>query len=126
MAEFVPSDLKGCTGTVRPPHSPDDKGYVDELSADMKVNGWKGAPVVRIGCQAITGSHRIAAAKKAGIPVPAKTLDDVFKEEGKSLKAAWEEESKGLSDPRWQTVLPYVQTHLSKKTRQKYGLDFGT
>jgi len=61
---------------IFPPHAADDAAKVDALAAAMDANGWEGRPVlaVRIGgstseVQALTGSHRIAAARRAGVGV---------------------------------------------------------
>lgn len=62
-----------------PPHPVDDDELVDELTASMRKDGWKGRPLLAarhpplpglehaLVCQ--TGSHRLVAAKAAGIEV---------------------------------------------------------
>lgn len=66
---------------IRAHHEVTRKGLVKTLVADMKRFGWRGRPVLgerlpdgRV--QAWTASHRIAAARKAGLrAVPVRFLD---------------------------------------------------
>ena len=58
-----------------------DKGKFKTLVNSMEKNGWQGRPVIAYrdennSVYALTGSHRIAAAKEAGIDVPVKFLSD--------------------------------------------------
>jgi hypothetical protein len=57
-----------------PINDPVDKQFLRKLVRDMSRRGWSGRPllVVRLGTSryAFTGSHRIAAAMRAGIMVP--------------------------------------------------------
>ena len=56
---------------VEPPHEPTSPEKVEALARSMESVGWRGRPVLVVDrgdhYQAITGSHRIAAAEKAGI-----------------------------------------------------------
>jgi len=57
---------------IHPPHGAQLPRQFNELVEDMAANGWKGRPLLVIRCvsgkfQAWTGSHRIAAARKAGL-----------------------------------------------------------
>lgn len=80
---------------IRPWHEPHDEAKLNTLIESMRTNGWTGAPVVTIAGrdfgwgagdpQAITGSHRIAAARQAGIDVHAVDLDDLLRAIGTSL-----------------------------------------
>lgn len=73
----------------------DDHGKYASLVESMSSHGWQGAPVVVIpgvdhgwgegDPHAVTGSHRIAAAREAGIDVPTVQLDDILHEHGTSL-----------------------------------------
>ena len=58
-------------------HAAADAGKVAELVASMLADGWQGAPVLAIGEQALTGTHRIEAAREAGIDVPTLDLYDL-------------------------------------------------
>lgn len=50
---------------------------VDALAKNMMENGWDGGPLIAVGGQALTGSHRLAAAEKAGIDsVPVISVDE--------------------------------------------------
>lgn len=63
---------------ITPPHSPTDPPYVRKLAAEMRESGWTGRPLVAyrasrsqgrgvVKWRAISGSHRIAAARAAGL-----------------------------------------------------------
>lgn len=54
-------------------HPDPDPERVAELAADMRAHGWQGAPVLTWGDLAISGTHRIVAAREAEVMVP--TLD---------------------------------------------------
>lgn len=63
---------------VLPLHEVRDEAKLEALIASMIVNGWQGRPVLAIDCgdylQALTGSHRIAAAEAAEIEVETLTI----------------------------------------------------
>src|SRR2546426_586954 len=65
MSESLPIDL------IEPLHAANSKPHLQDLIADMREHGWSGRPllVIQRGKKyfAWTGSHRIAAAKKAGL-----------------------------------------------------------
>jgi ParB-like chromosome segregation protein Spo0J len=97
------------------PHEMTDPAKVASLAADMTANGWTGRPVLASASgQALTGSHRIAAAEIAGIEVPFVLVPDGWdwtdvqgdfeelsasfgrfiaelREEGEDLPEGWEE-----------------------------------
>ena len=50
-----------------PPHDVDDVQKVETLGSSLQTNGWIGPPLLIVGTQALTGTHRLAAAKSAGI-----------------------------------------------------------
>lgn len=56
---------------VRLPHEPREREKYQKLVASMKRGGWRGRPILVIpmgeGFQALTGSHRIAAALDASL-----------------------------------------------------------
>lgn len=70
-------DYKEATSIV-PPHEIRDKEKVARLTDSMKKNGWQGRPILTVdlgaGHEALTGSHRIVAAQKAGVEVPIHTI----------------------------------------------------
>lgn len=75
---------------IEPPHDPHDEAKLDQLTESMRLYGWIGAPVVVIDRGdadplAVTGSHRIVAAREVGIDVPTVTLADLLAEHGTSL-----------------------------------------
>lgn len=74
-----------------------DPELYNRLIADFTTgHGWAGPPVVvdRISNQAVTGSHRIHAARAADIPVPVVYLDDLFEAHGLDWDA-WLDEHDG-------------------------------
>ena len=54
-------------------HEVRDHGKLERLIDSMSRDGWVGRPVLALDCgdhlQALTGSHRVAAAEQAGIDV---------------------------------------------------------
>jgi len=58
--------------SVRPYHPPRRWDQLEALITSMREFGWKGRPIVvadtQDGFVAFTGSHRLAAAKDAGVP----------------------------------------------------------
>lgn len=61
--------------TVTPLHEIKSKGKLGEIKQSMKSGGWKGRPLLAVETengklQGLTGSHRIVAAKSAGLDVP--------------------------------------------------------
>jgi ParB-like chromosome segregation protein Spo0J len=65
-----------CPTSLTPPHAVVRPEQVDELAADMRAHGWRGAALVgyphQDGVQLLTGTHRQAAsirANMATIPV---------------------------------------------------------
>ena len=52
---------------ITPPHKVDDARKMHALSTSLQTSGWLGPPIIVIGKQALTGTHRLAAARMAGI-----------------------------------------------------------
>ena len=65
---------------IEPPHHVKDKQKLGKLLTEMENNGWVGRPILAYQNDgeyfALTGSHRIAAAKKLGIEIPVMLVDD--------------------------------------------------
>jgi hypothetical protein len=66
---------------IKPLHEVRSRKLLNDLVADMRKNGWRGRPLLVIEREADyvawTGSHRIAAAKKAGlVAVPCYVLHE--------------------------------------------------
>ena len=67
---------------IRPRNVPQDPAKVEAIRASLEESGWIGRPVVAIvapgrrKAQALTGSHRIAAAAAAGVEVHAVLIRD--------------------------------------------------
>lgn len=64
---------------IRPLNDITDRGKHDYIAKDFAENGWNGRPIVVIDMgneyAAVTGSHRIFAAQKAGIDTQAVVID---------------------------------------------------
>lgn len=62
------------TGNIQPVHGVHDVAKLEQLIESMETTGWQGRPILAIGteeyAQALTGSHRIEAAHRAGIDIP--------------------------------------------------------
>lgn len=70
-----------CIDEITPLHAARYRKHVRELAHDMRRNGWQGRPLLVIERDndylAWTGSHRIAAAKEAGIrQIPCYSLSE--------------------------------------------------
>jgi hypothetical protein len=66
---------------IEPLHEVRDQAKLDQLTADMKENGWRGTPLLVIEREsdylAWTGTHRLAAAIETGLSsVPCYVLDE--------------------------------------------------
>lgn len=65
---------------IEPPHNVRDVAKKEKLTENMEKNGWVGRPLLVFdagrGNEALTGSHRIAAAKQAGIEIPIYKIDE--------------------------------------------------
>ena len=58
-------------------HEAPEAGKVASIAANMTASGWVGAPVLVHASMAVTGTHRIAAARVAGIDAKVLTLDSL-------------------------------------------------
>jgi len=67
-------------GAIYPPHDVDRPKQYEQIKRSMERHGWRGRAVLAVtygdGYMALTGSHRIAAAREAGLAtIPALVLD---------------------------------------------------
>ena len=106
-----------------PPHEAHDKAKLTALTADMARRGYRGAPLVAFGEYLITGSHRHAAMRIAGIAIEDHVIaiEAVFEEAGLDFGAAWALEDQPTYD--WWDVMTIVCRALPKDLRNKYGID---
>ena len=79
-AGVEPDDVVEPVG-FEPVHPPRDRALLQKLTDDMKARGWVGRPLLAWeddsgGKWLLTGSHRYAAAKAAGVEVPVVYLAD--------------------------------------------------
>jgi len=71
IAEQIAEIAETRSGGLDPMHEAIDADKLAELASAMEVHGWVGAPVVSHGEQALTGSHRMRAAREVGdVSVP--------------------------------------------------------
>lgn len=114
---------------ILPPHTPDIDCLVETLAKSMKNSGWKDRPLIALSLTenqrkeflrwrkkkyyAITGSHRIAAAKKRKLEkIPVIILKG---KERKALLEFWK------NNPFWKYFLPeylFEALNLNKKLSQ--------
>jgi ParB-like nuclease domain len=84
--------------SIFPAHEVREAGKMAALTASMEQDGWQGRPLLVIeymdGYQAITGSHRIAAAEAAGIEeVPCVLVDrEAFDAAGYSVSDLYDDD----------------------------------
>jgi hypothetical protein len=126
--EWVPPDVPVSTdGELLTLNGANDRDKQAEMVEAMATGKWKWhLPLLRVGTQLVTGSHRYTAARKAGIPVasiPTKSLDDVFRDNGLSLEGAW----RNVATPYngWITNLDFALSQLSEDIRTEWGIDLG-
>lgn len=94
-----------------------DAEKIAGLIASMEADGWTGAPVVVDGDQAVTGSHRIAAACKVGLDIPTVSIRDLFAEAGLDYDDAVEEYG-----DRYEVIV-HADRFLPASIIDRYGLD---
>jgi len=79
VTPYAVTDIVDPNG-IEPPHGVRDIAKKEKLTENMEKNGWVGRPILVFdagrGNEALTGSHRIAAAKQAGIEIPIYKIDE--------------------------------------------------
>lgn len=115
---------------IEAPHDASNDAKLEQLVESMRRDGWVGAPVVVVDREdadplAVTGSHRIAAAREAGIDVPIVPLADLLAESGANLtEMVADYEAAGLDsdDATFEAAVRAVE-HLPVDVVEHYGLD---
>ncbi|MFD7868122.1 hypothetical protein [Streptomyces sp. NPDC059783] len=95
-----------------------EQAVVDEITASMRVDGWKGSPLVIEPDHALSfnGTHRLHAAVQAGLEeVPAVTLTDLFTACGLDLQQICDDGSLGYTWDRREII-----EHLPEDVREAY------
>lgn len=110
------------------PHGADDTDKLAELTASMRETGWQGAPLIyarmSYGDQALTGSHRLAAAQAADIQVPAVDIAALMDEHGADWNATVNLQDEGSFEVHYLALLHVIQHGLlPEETIAFYGLD---
>jgi GNAT superfamily N-acetyltransferase len=83
---------------------PGREADVDEMAEDMRKNGWTGRPIGVVGDNAITGSHRIFAARKAGLEeIPVIEIDEETADQFNEWFTTTEESTWGIDYSHWAT-----------------------
>lgn len=74
-------------------HSVTDPRKASRLAESMQADGWHGEPLLVVkygdGYQAWTGTHRLAAAKSAGVDVPVYVLSLTEEQEEALAASGW-------------------------------------
>lgn len=104
--------------SLTPWNEVDDAAKLAALVASMEADGWVGTPVVVDGDQAVTGSHRIVAARRADIEVPTIDIRDLFADAGLDYDNVVEE----YGGDRYEIVVRADQ-FLPASIVDQYGLD---
>lgn len=118
-------------GTPNPLHEVMDVAKRDALAADMEACGWAGSPIVVDGDNALTGSHRIAAAelcKTEGInvPIPCVEVADLCALYGldwATKVTEWEEALPGPFARPWYEAAAEVKRLLPAEVVEYLGYD---
>ncbi|MGW4467444.1 ParB/Srx family N-terminal domain-containing protein [Micromonospora sp. NPDC004704] len=113
---------------IAPLHDAEDEDKLTALTESMTEHGWVGAPIVVITTedgdpQAITGSHRLAAAREAGIDVPTVNVADLLAAHGHDLPALIAEFTAAGFDLPWYGVVVRLPELLPADVLDQYGLD---
>ncbi len=109
---------------IIPPHEVQDENLLTTLTNSMRTTGWNGAPIVwdPTTSQALTGSHRIAAAHAAGINVPVIDVRTIATDAGHDWDQILEDTADGwLTDPF--AAVAHLATLIPADTAAHYGLD---
>jgi len=108
---------------MQPLHQPDNHDKLAALTDSITANGWTGAPLVTWDDQLLTGSHRYAAAKAAGLQdpeLPVEDIEDIFADH--DLDFAAEYEMAGEPDIGSVGFIRILEL-LPQGVRDEYGLD---
>jgi hypothetical protein len=91
IKDLMPTEYKSAM-SIEPPHNVRDAKKLLSLTESMKNTGWQGRPILTYdvgrGEEALTGSHRIKAAREANIEVPIYRIEnagDYVDKNGKSI-----------------------------------------
>lgn len=80
IKDLMPLEYKSAM-SIEPPHNVRDNKKLLSLIESMKNTGWQGRPILTYdvgrGNEALTGSHRIKAAREANIEVPIYEIKNV-------------------------------------------------
>ncbi|CRK59100.1 hypothetical protein [Alloactinosynnema sp. L-07] len=69
-AELIDSLTETRDGGIDPVHHVTDRAKLAVLVTDMDEHGWVGPPLLVDGEQALTGAHRLVAARETFTPMP--------------------------------------------------------
>jgi len=118
---------------LQPWNDLEDEDKVAALAESMRTDGWRGPPVVVIPGKdygwgptspiAITGSHRIYAAREAGIEVPTVDLDELLGKHGTSLDEIDAQTGADPDDERHIESVIRLDYFLPDDVIEQYGLD---
>ena len=112
-------------------HEVGDWGKVAQIAASIRAEGWlEDTFLILDGEQLLTGTHRYAAAREAGLSeaeIPTVQLAEVLSEYGLDLNECLAEvEAERPGTPRLVAVAIVVNDYLTEQERQPWGLDLDT
>lgn len=126
----LPGDLAKLVESVNPfhimplnetgSHEAPDPDDVAELAESMTENGWQGAPILAYAGSALTGTHRIAAAREAGVNVNVLDLNDILDDAGSVIQTVQSDNEWA----EWSQVAAAVMTEvLGQNLAEALGMD---
>ncbi len=112
---------------IQPWHDFHNSEKIDRLVESMTTHGWRGAPLVVMHGDgfpvAITGSHRIEAARRTNTHIPTIDLDDLLSAHGLTLAEIDEKTGSNPGDELHYESIVRLDYHLPADVVAYYGLD---
>lgn len=109
-----------------PLHEVRDENHRNALAADMRIRGWRGAPLVVLPDYALslTGVHRRAAAELAELDeIPGVSLEAIFEACGLDLWDVIHSDEEYLNAASYWDFSRMVEDKLPADVIEAYGLD---
>jgi hypothetical protein len=127
---FSPPDMPRWRGPRPSPDSylplngVEDREKFLAMAKEMAAGTWAwDVPLIRCGDQLLTGSHRYAAAKTAGVPVETMDVADLFREGGLDFREVWTRHAQPYTS--WLNNMDTALKCLPPDLLQRYGVDLG-
>lgn len=127
---FVPPDMPEWRGrrpsadSYLPLNGVEDREKFRAMAKEMAGGTWTWTkPLIKCGDQLLTGSHRYAAAKVAGVPLKVMDVDRIFEEAGLDFKTLWEAVAQSYDG--WLSNMDRALKLLPPDLLVHYGIDLG-